>query len=274
VAPSATTSATTQDAAAGTSTPRGSCPPLRRPWMISGRARSGCRRQPRPPAVAVIAPDASPRAPATIGLDLAGAVRTRTAPARRHQRTDRHREGARRRAIVIEDLDFAARPAPKDGTGGAGPRAGRRGRTSRRAVSGIRPGNSARWSRWPPTPGCRSSSSIPPYLPLGRRALAAALREHHPKATVTTRQPGDRATRARAPGQRRATGNQTAPEEGRATRRGPDTPPRDRTQETRRPRGPRQPPRQTRRPNDHGGNQAAQDRSGPPARQDNILLVQ
>jgi hypothetical protein len=59
------------------------------------------------------------------------------------------------------------RPALKDGNGrAADPRAAGAAGTSGAPSPASPQGNSAAdWSRWPPTPGCRSSSSIPP-IPL------------------------------------------------------------------------------------------------------------
>ena len=91
-------------------------------------------------AVAAVAPDGNILgAPATIGLDLAGrpattrdgrlraAITTLIATAKEH--------GAR--AIVIEDLDFAAARAEGRERHGSRPSRGRRGRAFRRLVSGI-----------------------------------------------------------------------------------------------------------------------------------------
>ena len=91
-------------------------------------------------AVAAVAPDGNILgAPATIGLDLAGlpattrdgrlraAITTLIATAKEH--------GAR--AIVIEDLDFAAARAEGRERHGSRPSRGSRGRAFRRLVSGI-----------------------------------------------------------------------------------------------------------------------------------------
>ena len=120
-------------------------------------------------AVAVIAPDGNVLGvPATIGLDLAGLP---SATRDGHLRAaisaliaTAKARGAR--AIVIEDLDFTEARAEGRERTGSRPSRGRRGRDFRRAVSGIPTGNSVTgWSRWPLTPACRSSSSIPP-IPL------------------------------------------------------------------------------------------------------------
>ena len=106
------------------------------------------------------------------------------------------------------------------------------------------------------------------------------LREHHPKAAghhAAALVTGRRGLGHRA--RRRATGNQTAPEEAaRPAQARPRTTPARGTapRKPAAPRGPRQPPgTKTGQPHrTTAGNQAAQDRSGPPARQDYVLLVQ
>jgi hypothetical protein len=106
------------------------------------------------------------------------------------------------------------------------------------------------------------------------------LREYHPKATghhAAALVIGRRGLGHRA--RRRVTGNQTAPEEAaRPAQTRPRSTPLLGTapRKPAAPRGPRQPPGvKTRRPHrTTAGNQAAQDRSGPPTRQDNVLLVQ
>ena len=106
------------------------------------------------------------------------------------------------------------------------------------------------------------------------------LREHHPNATghhAAALVTGRRGLGHRA--RRRAAGNRTAPEEAArpAQARSRTTPAAGpRTKETRHPRGPRQPPgTKTGRPHRiRAGNQATQDRPGPSASQDHVLLVQ
>ena len=234
-------------------------------------------------AAAVIAPDGNVLGvPATIGLDLAGlpsatrdghlraaiSVLIATAKAR----------GAR--ALVIEDLDFAAARAEGRERADRRPSRGRRGRDFRRAVCGI---PTARLRDRLVQMAANASLSVivvdPAYTSRwGAEYWLRPLREHHLKATghhaaavvIGRRGLGHRA-------RRRATGNRTAPEEAArsaqarpritsaapAAYRKPAAPP-----------GPRQPSgAKTRRP--HGttaGNQAAQDRSGLPPRQGHILL--
>ena len=236
-------------------------------------------------AVAVVAPDGNVLGtPATIGLDLAGLPATardgrlRAAISGLIATAGQH--GAR--AVVIEDLDFAAARSEGRERNGNRPSRGRRGRGFRRAVSGI---PTARFrdasSRWPPTRACRSSSSIPPTPPGGGPSTGShPLREHHPKTTghhAAALVTGRRGLGHRA--RRRATGNQPAPEEAaRPAQARPRTPPAAGTapRKPATPRGPRQPPgTKTGRPHrTTAGNQAAQDRPGPPASQDHLLLAQ
>ena len=183
-------------------------------------------------AVAVVAADGNVLGtPAAIGLDLAGLPaaardgRLRAAISGLIVTAGQH--GAR--AIVIEDLDFAAARSEGRERHGNRPSRGRRGRAFRRAVSGIptarfrdrlvqMAGNaglhvivvdSAYTSRW------------------GAEHWLAPLREHHPKATghhAAALVTGRRGLGHRA--RRRATGNQPAPEEAaRPAQARPRTPP-------------------------------------------------
>jgi IS605 OrfB family transposase len=233
-------------------------------------------------AVAVAAADGNVRGtPVTVPLDLAGlpastrdgrlrnAISGLIATARKH--------GAR--AVVIEDLDFAAARAGGRERTGSRPTRGRRGRAFRRAVSAIPTGkfrdrlvqmaanaglavivvDSAYTSKW------------------GGEHWLAPLRHHHPEATghhAAALVTGRRGLGHRA--RRRANGNQPAPEE--AARPAPARP---RTKPAARPApgkpatpaGPRQPPgNKTGQPHRiTAGDQAAQDRPGPPAPQDYLL---
>jgi hypothetical protein len=236
-------------------------------------------------AAAVIAPDGNVLgAPATVGLDLAGlpsatrdghlqaAISTLVATAKAR--------GAR--AIVIEDLDFTEARAEGRERAGSRPSRGRRGRDFRRAVSGIPTGKlrgrlvqmaaNAGLSVIVIDPACTSRWGAEHWL--------RPLREHHPKATghhAAALVIGRRGLGHRA--RRRATGNQTAPEEAArpAQARSRTIPARETAlRKPAAPRGPRQPPgAKTGWPHrTTAGNQVAQDRSGPPARQDYVLLVQ
>ena len=108
----------------------------------------------------------------------------------------------------------------------------------------------------------------------GAEHWLAPLREHHPMATghhAAALVTGRRGLGHRA--RRRATGNQPAPEEAaRPAQARPRTPPATRTAQRKpaTPRGPRQPPGNKTRPPHRilAGNQAAHDRSGPRASQE------
>ena len=236
-------------------------------------------------AAAVIAPDGNILGtPATVPLDLAGlpsATRDghlraaissliATAPAC----------GAR--AIVIEDLDFAAARAEGRERHGSRPSRGRRGRAFRRAVCGIPTGKLR--DRLVQMAGNAGLSVIvvdPAYTSRwAAQHWLRPLREHHPEATghhAAALVIGRRGLGHRA--RRRATGNQPAPAEAaRSTQARRPTTPAARTapRKPAPPRGPRQPPgSKTRRPHrTTAGNQAAHDRSGPPPTQDHVLLGQ
>ena len=235
-------------------------------------------------AAGVVAPDGNILGtPATIGLDLAGLPATTRdghlravitgiiATAKQH--------GAH--AIVIENLDFAEARAKGRERHGSRPSRGRSGRRFRRAVSGI---PTARLRGRLVQMACNAGLSIIVVDPAYTSRWAAQhwltpLRQHHPQATghhAAALVIGRRGLGHRA--RRRVTGNQPAPAEAarstqtrpRTTRRpgphpGNPPPPRDH----------RQPPgTKTGRPHrTTAGNQAAQDRSGPPATQDHVLLV-
>jgi len=236
-------------------------------------------------AVAVVAPDGNILGPpATIGLDLAGlsatardgrlrtAVTSLIATARQH--------GAR--AVVMEDLDFAAVRAEGRERYGSRPSRGSRGKAFRRLVSGIPTGRLRdRLTQMASNAGLSVIVIDPAYTSRwGAEHWLRPLREHHSKATghhAAALVIGRRGLGHRA--RRRATGNQTAPEEAArpAQARTRTTPARGTApRKPAAPRGPRQPPgTKTGQPHrTTAGNQAAQDRSGPPARQDYVLLVQ
>jgi IS605 OrfB family transposase len=184
-------------------------------------------------------------------------------------------------AIVIEDLDFAAARAEGRERHGSRPSRGRRGRAFRRAVLGI---PTARFRDRLAQMAANAGLSViivdPAYSSLwGAEHWLAPLREHHPNTTghhAAALVTGRRGLGHRA--RRRASGNRTAPEE--AAR-----PARARTRTTpahgpapRKPAalpGPRQPSgAKTGRPHrTTAGDQVAQDRSGPSATQDHVLLV-
>jgi IS605 OrfB family transposase len=236
-------------------------------------------------AAAVIAPDGNILGTsATIPLDLAGLP---SATRDGHLRaaisaliTTAKARGAR--AIVIEDLDFAEARAEGRERAGRRPSRGRRGRDFRRAVCGI---PTARLRDRLVQMACNTGLSVividPAYTSLwGTEHWLRPLREHHPQATghhAAALVIGRRGLGHRA--RRRATGNHTAPEEAaRPAQARPRTTPARGTapRKAAAPPGPRQPPgSKTGRPHrTTAGTQAAQDRSGPPAGQDYVLLVQ
>ena len=235
-------------------------------------------------AVAVIAPDGNVLGvPATIGLDLAGLPSaTRDGHLRAAISALIATAKARcARAIVIEDLDFAEARAEGRERAGSRPSRGRRGRAFRRAVSGI-PTRKLRdrLVQMAANAGLSVIVIDPAYTSRwGAEHWLRSLRAHYPEATghhAAALVIGRRGLGHRA--RRRATGNQAAPEEAaRPAQARPRTipPPGTAPRKPAIPRGPRQPPgTKTRRPHrTPAGNQAAQDRSGPPTRQDNVLLV-
>jgi IS605 OrfB family transposase len=236
-------------------------------------------------AAAVIAPDGNILGtPATIGLDLAGLPAATRDGHLRAAITSliATAKACGARAIVIEDLDFAEARTQGRERHGSRPSRGRRGRGFRRAISGI-PTGKLRDRLVQMT--CNAGLSVIVIDPAYTSRWAAQhwlkpLREHHPKATghhAAALVIGRRGLGHRA--RRRATGNHTAPEEAaRPAQARPRTTPAAGTAPRKPaiPRGHRQPPgTKTGRPHrTTAGNQATQDRSGPPTRQDHILLVQ
>jgi hypothetical protein len=233
-------------------------------------------------AVAVIAADGNVLGtPATVPLDLDGlsaatrdgrlraAVSGLIATARRH----------RARAVVIEDLDFAEARAEGRERHGNCPSRGRRGRVFRRAVSGIPTGKFRdRPTQMTANAGLAVIVADPAYTSRwGARHWLAPLRDHHPQATghhAAALVTGRRGLGHRA--RRRATGNRPAPEEAaRPAQARPRTTPAARPAPRKpvTPRGPRQPlGTKTGRPHrTTAGNQAAQDRPGPPTTQCYVL---
>jgi IS605 OrfB family transposase len=236
-------------------------------------------------AVAVVAPDGNVLGvPFTVPLDLAGlpaatrdgrlrnAISSLIAAARQH--------GAR--AIVIEDLDFTqARNEGREHHGNR-PSRGKQGRAFRRMVSGIPTGKLRdRLVQMTANAGLHVIVVDPAYSSRwGTEHWLAPLREHHAQATghhAAALVLGRRGLGHRAGN--RANGNHAAPED--AARPAPARPrkppavgPAPRKPAT--PRGPRQPPgSKTGRPHrTMTGNQAVQDRTGPPAPQDYVLHAQ
>ena len=236
-------------------------------------------------AAAVVAPDGNILGtPVTIPLDLAGRPaatrdgRLRAAITTLITITEEHGS----RAIVIEDLDFAEARSKGRERAGTRPSRGKRGRTFRRAVLGIPTGKLRdRLVQMAANAGLHVIVTDPAYTSRwGAQHWLAPLMEHHPEATghhAAAAVIGRRGLGHRA--RRRANGNRTAPEDAarpaRArTRTTPARGPAPRKPAA--PRDPRQPSgAKTGRPHrTTAGNQAAHDRSGPPARQDHILPCQ
>ncbi len=234
-------------------------------------------------AVAVVAADGNVAGvPFTVPLDLAGlpaatrdgrlrnAISVIIATAREH--------GAQ--AVVIEDLDFAGARAEGRERTGSRPSRGRRGRGFRRAVAGIPTAKLRdRLVQMTANAGLHVVVVDPAYTSKwGAQHWLAPLRRHHPETTghhAAALVLGRRGLGHRA--RRRATGNRPAPEEAARpaqarTRTPPAAGPAPRKPAT--PRGPRQPPgTKTRQPHrTTAGDQAAQDRPGPPDTQDHLLL--
>ena len=236
-------------------------------------------------AVGVVAPDGNILGtPATIGLDLAGLPATTRDGHLRAVITGiiatAEEHGAH--AIVIENLDFAEARAEGRERHGNRPCRGRRGRGFRRAISGI---PTARLRGRLVQMACNAGLSIivvdPAYTSRwAARHWLTPLQQHHPQATghhAAALVIGRRGLGHRA--RRRVTGNQPAPAEAaRSTQTRPRTTPAagNAPRKPATPRGHRQPPgTKTGRPHrTTAGNQAAHNRSGPPATQDHVLLAQ
>jgi hypothetical protein len=225
---------------------------------------------------AVLAPDGNVTGtPATIPLDLTGlptggrdgrlraAVSALIATARQH--------GAH--SVIIENLDFAAARAEGRERAGNRPSRGKRGRGFRRAVSGIPTGKFRdRITQMTANAGLSVVAVDPAYTSRwAAEHWLRPLRQHHREATghhAAALVIGRRGLGHRA--RRRATGNQPAPAEAaRPAQTRPRTTPNAKSSQRKPavPRGTRQPPGDKTGPPHRttAGNQAPQDRSGPPA---------
>jgi IS605 OrfB family transposase len=227
--------------------------------------------------------------PRTVPLDLAG-LPASVRDGRLRAATSELLRLARRhggRAVVIEDLDFAdARDQGRERTGRR-PQRGRRGRAFRRQVAGIPTGRFRhRLVGMAANTGLAVVAVDPAYTSrwgaqhwLGalQQQVSAAATGHHAAAVIIGRRGlGQRARRRggcdRTPpadGERRATNSAVRPIPAAAGLTGPRT----RKPGNRKARG--QPlQRQRTRPADRAspGDQATHDRSGPPTRQDSLLL--
>jgi hypothetical protein len=230
-------------------------------------------------AAAVVAPDGNiVGVPVTIPLDLAGrpaATRDgRLRAAITTLITIAGENGAC--AIVIEDLDFVQARSQGRERAGTRPCRGQRGRSFRRAVLGIPTAKLRdRLVQMAANADLHVIVADPAYTSRwGAQHWLAPLKEHHPEATghhAAAAVIGRRGLGHRA--RRRANGNRTAPEDAaRPARTRTRTTP-ERGSAPRKPTAPRDPRQpsgaKTGRPHrTTAGNQAAHDRSGPPARQD------
>ncbi|HEX6451528.1 MAG TPA: transposase [Trebonia sp.] len=236
-------------------------------------------------AVAVVAADGNVLGtPFTVPLNLAG-LDAPTRDGRLRNAISGLIATARQRgahAIVIEDLDFAEARAEGRERRRNRPSRGRRGRAFRRAVSGIPTGRFRdRLVQMTANAGLTVIVVDPAYTSRwGAQHWLAPLQYHHPETTghhAAALVTGRRGLGHRA--RRRASGNRTAPEEAaRPARARPRTTPKARPapRKPATPSGPRQPPgNKTRQPHRiTAGNQAAQDRPGPPDRRNYLPLSQ
>lgn len=239
-------------------------------------------------AVAVLDPDGNQvGVPCTIGLPLAGLPastrdgRLRAAVTSILATAREHRAGA----VVIEDLDFAdARHLGRE-RAGSRPSRGRRGRAFRHQVAGVPTARFRdRLTHMAANTGMAVIAVDPAYTSRwAAQHWLAPLQQHHPELTghhaaalvIGRRGLGLRARR-RAPGNLPAPEDAAAPQRAKSTQARPETHPETGT-ETRRPAtrtDPRQPQRhKTGRPQRiTAGDQATQDHSGPPTRQDSLPL--
>jgi IS605 OrfB family transposase len=233
--------------------------------------------------VAVIAPDGNPLAtPVTFDLVLAGLpattrdARLRTVISRILNLAAAHDA----KAVVIENLDFAqARQQGREHVGNR-PSGGRRGRRYRRVIAGIPTAQLRdRLTQMAYNAGIAVIAVDPAYTSRwGAQHWGTHLKRHHQSTgrhaaalVIGRRGLGHRA-------RRRVTGNHTAPAEAaRSTQTRPRTIPAPGTapRKPATPTGHRQPHRtKTGRPRQGpAGNQATQDRSGPPHTQDSLLTM-
>jgi hypothetical protein len=227
-------------------------------------------------------------APCTIRLDLASLAasvrdgRLRSAISELLRLAGRH--GAH--AVVVEDLDFADARDEGLERSGRRPQRGGRGRASRRQVAGIPTGKfrhrlvematNTSLTVVAVDPAYTSRWGAQHWLRALQQQLSSDATGHHAAAVVIGRHGlGQRARRRggcdRSPpadGERRATNLAVRPTPAAAGLSGP----RIRKPGDRKARG-RPHPRQRTRPADRSppGDQATQDRSGPPTRQDSLL---
>ena len=232
-----------------------------------------------------VTPDGNPAGPpVTIPIDLAG-LPSATRDGRLRAAISSLTRLARQlgcRAVVIEDLDFADAREQGRERAGSRPSRGRRGRGFRRLVSGIPAGKFRdRLVQMTPNAGLAVIVVDPAYTsrwsrehwlaPLQDHSYPVPASGHHAAAVVI----GRRALGHRARRRAGVTGGGQRTSRRRAT---PEAPVARQTTRNGRPReAQRQPPwwRKTATANrTRPPDQATQDRSGPPATQDHVLLAQ
>jgi hypothetical protein len=186
------------------------------------------------------------------------------------------------RAIVIEDLDFADAREQGRERHGRRPSRGARGRRYRALVAGLPTGRFRdRLVQMASNAGLAVVAADPAYTsrwaaehwlgPLRERVSTVPATDHHAAAVVIGRRALGHRARRRAGvtgGGQRTSRRRAAPRAPAATRTTRDGRPRQ---------APRQPPRWRKTATatrTHPPDQAAQDRPGPPASQDHILLAQ
>jgi predicted site-specific integrase-resolvase len=233
----------------------------------------------------MVTPDGNPAGPpVTIPLTLAGLPASRRDGRLRAAISELTRIARQHscRAVVIEDLDFAAAREQGRERHGNRPSRGRRGRGFRRQVAGIPTGKFRdRLTQMASNAGVAVVATDPAYTsrwgrehwlaPLQDRASPAApVAAHHAAAVVIGRRAlGHRARRrAGVTGGGQRTGRRRAAPRAPAARRA-DRNGRPRKAQRQPPPWPKTATAKRTRPPD----QAAQDRSGPPASQDHVQLA-
>jgi hypothetical protein len=279
-----------------------SCDPVRGRWYLDASWKAAPAPAPCPDelrahpvlavdlnhghlAVWVITPDGNPAGPpVTISLALSGLPASQRDGRLRGAISGLTRLARQRgcRAIVIEDLDFADAREQGRERHGSRPSRGARGRRYRALVSGLPTGRFRdRLTQMAANAGLAVIAVDPAYTsrwgaehwlgPLRERVSPVPASGHHAAAVVI----GRRALGHRARRRAGVTGGGQRTSRRRAAPRAPAA---TRTTRNGRPRqAPRQPPRWRKTATatrTHPPDQAAQDRPGPPASQDHVLLVQ
>ena len=231
-----------------------------------------------------VTPDGNPAGPpATIPIDLAG-LPSATRDGRLRAAISSLTRLARQlgcQAVVIEDLDFADAREQGRERAGSRPSRGRRGRGFRRLVSGIPAGKFRdRLVQMTSNAGLAVIVVDPAYTSRWGRALARPSARPFlpgPRQWPPCGRRGDRQTCARPPGAAKDRCDRRRPED-QPPESYPGAPPARQTTRNGRPRqAQRQPPRWPKTATANRTSppdQATQDRPGPPAAQDHVLLAQ